>query len=66
MKVAEIRKLETDAIIKQITDVRLEISELKKSISMGETSNVRSVRNKRKQLSRMLTIVSEKLAKENI
>lgn len=66
MKLAEIRRMETQNIIKQIDGVRLEIAELKKSISMGETTNVRSIRNKRKELSRMLTVVSEKLAKEEI
>jgi ribosomal protein L29 len=66
MKIAEIRKLETDKLIKQVIKVRLEIAELKKGIVMGESTNVRAVRSKRKQLARMLTVVSEKLEKEKI
>lgn len=66
MKVAEIRKMETTKLIKQVDSVRLEIAELKKGIVMGESTNVRAVRNKRKQLARMLSIVGEKLEKEKI
>ena len=66
MKIAEIRKLETDKLIKQAGKVKIEIAELKKGIVMGESTNVRAVRNKRKQLSRMLTVIGEKLEKERI
>lgn len=66
MKITEIRKLETDKLIRQVSLVRVEIAELKKGIVMGESTNVRAVRNKRKQLSRMLTVVGEKLEKEKI
>lgn len=66
MKITEIRKLETDKLINQVSQVRVEIAELKKGIVMGESTNVRAVRNKRKQLSRMLTVVGEKLEKEKI
>jgi ribosomal protein L29 len=66
MKLAEIRKLETDKLIKQVSEVRIQIAELKKGIVVGESTNVRAVRNKRKQLSRMLTVVGEKLEKEKI
>jgi ribosomal protein L29 len=66
MKVAEIRKMETDKLIDQVSQVRLEIAELKRGIVVGESTNVRAVRSKRKQLARMLTIVGEKLEKEKI
>lgn len=66
MKLTEIRKMETNKLVKQVNDVRLEIAELKKGIVMGESTNVRAVRNKRKQLARMLTVVGEKLEKEKI
>jgi ribosomal protein L29 len=33
---------------------------------MGEVSNVRSLRNKRKDLARMLTVLGEQLAKESM
>ncbi|HEX5797737.1 MAG TPA: 50S ribosomal protein L29 [Candidatus Saccharimonadales bacterium] len=66
MKLAEIRKMDTNKLIKQVDDVKLEITELKRGIVMGESTNVRAVRNKRKQLSRMLSVIGEKLEKEKI
>ncbi len=66
MKLIEIRKIETAKLIKQVDEVKLEIAELKRGIVMGESTNVRAVRNKRKQLARMLTVVGEKLEKEKI
>lgn len=66
MKIAEIRKLDTKQLIKNVDEVREEIASLKRSIHMGESSNVRTIRNKRKQLARMLTVMSEQLEKEKV
>lgn len=66
MKLTEIRKMETKDLIKQLGDTRTEIATLRRSIHMGETTNVRTIRVKRKQLARMLTVMSEQLAKEKI
>lgn len=66
MKITEIRKMKTEEIIKNVSDARIEIAELRRRIHMGETSNVRSIRAKRKQLARMLTVMSENLSKEKI
>lgn len=66
MKTAEIRKMETAEIATTITTIREEIAELRRRIHMGETQNVRVLRSKRKDLARMLTIMSENLAKETI
>lgn len=66
MKTADIRKMETSAIAKSITEAREELAELRRRIHMGETQNVRIVRSKRKDLARMLTIMSEQLSKEKI
>ncbi len=65
MKIVEIRKLSTKELIKASDDLRSEISETRRRIHMGEVQNVRSLRTKRKELSRMLTVLSEQLAKEN-
>jgi ribosomal protein L29 len=64
MKVAEIRKLKTDEIATTVMTLREEIAEMRRRIRMGETTNVRIIRAKRKDLARMLTIMSENLAKE--
>jgi ribosomal protein L29 len=66
MKVAEIRKLSTQDLTKQTTSLREEIAELKRRSHMGEVTNVRLIRNKRKDLARMLTILGEQLAKESM
>ena len=66
MKMAEIRKLETKQLVKSVDQMRSEIAALRRSIHMGESTNVRTIRTKRKQLARMLTVMSEQLSKENI
>lgn len=64
MKIAEIRKLSTTDLTKESTKLREEITELRRRIHMGEVQNVRSLRNKRKDLARMLTVLTEQLTKE--
>lgn len=64
MKVAEIRKMSTTDLTKESTKLREEIAELKRRLHLGEVSNVRVIRNKRKDLARMLTVLSEALVKE--
>lgn len=64
MKVAEIRKLSTTELTTQSTQLREEIAELKRRVHLGEQTNVRVIRNKRKDLARLLTVLSEALVKE--
>jgi ribosomal protein L29 len=64
MKVADIRKLSTQDLTTQTTTLREEIADLKRRTVLGEVANVRLIRNKRKDLARMLTVLSEQLAKE--
>lgn len=66
MKTTEIRKMKTAEIAVSVTTLREEIAELRRRIHLGETQNVRVLRAKRKDLARMLTIMSENLAKETI
>ncbi len=66
MKVVEIRKMKTEDLVNNATTLREEIAELKRRLRMGETTNVRTIRNKRKDLARVLTVMSEQLAKENL
>lgn len=66
MKIAEIRKKSTAELTQSATSLREEIAELKKHLRMGEVQNVRVIRGKRKDLARVLTVLSEQLAKENI
>jgi large subunit ribosomal protein L29 len=64
MKIAEIRKLTTKELATESTKLREEITELRRHLYSGETQNVRALRNKRKDLARILTVLSEQLIKE--
>lgn len=66
MKIAEIRKMPTTELTAQCTQLREEIVELKRRVHLGEINNVRLIRNKRKDLARMLTVLSEQLSKEKM
>lgn len=66
MKIVEIRKLSTAQLATESTKLREEIAQLRRSLYGGETQNVRVLRNKRKDLARMLTVLGEQLAKESI
>lgn len=65
MKIAEIRKFKTEELTTESTKLRTEIAEMRRRMHMGEVQNVRMIRNKRKDLARMLTVLGEQLAKEN-
>lgn len=64
MKIAEIRKIKTNDLTTECTKLRTEIAEIRRRVHMGETTNVRQLRAKRKDLARMLTVLSEQLSKE--
>lgn len=66
MKVVEIRKMKVNELMSKVDETKVEISDLRKRVSMGESTNVRAIRNKRKDLSRMLTVIGEQLSKEKI
>ena len=68
MKITDIRKLSTSDLATETTKLREEISELRlrRSFYNGEAQNVRLIRSKRKDLARMLTVLSEQLIKESI
>lgn len=64
MKITDIRKLSTQELTTQSLQLREEIVELRRRLYSGEMQNVRSIRNKRKDLARILTVLSEQLTKE--
>ena len=64
MKIAEIRKLSTGDLAVESTKLREEIADLQRRMHMGELDNVRLIRGKRKDLARMLTVLSDQLVKE--
>jgi ribosomal protein L29 len=64
MKIADIRKMSTPELATASTTMREEITELRRRVQLGEVSNVRAIRIKRKDLARVLTVLSEELMKE--
>ena len=66
MKIADIRKLPTADLATESTKIRDEIVEMRRRLHMGELQNVRQIRNKRKDLARVLTVLGEQLTKENL
>ena len=66
MKVADIRKLSTVDLTAESTKLRDEIAQLRRRLYSGELDNVRLIRNKRKDLARMLTVLGEALSKEDL
>lgn len=64
MKIAEIRKLSTAELTRESTKLREEITELRRRLHLGEIQNARAIRNKRKDLARLLTVLGEALTKE--
>lgn len=64
MNISEIRKLSTTELTKQSTKIREDIVELRRQIIIGETTNSRAIRNKRRDLARVLTVLGEQLEKE--
>jgi ribosomal protein L29 len=64
MKVADIRKLSTVELTTESTKLREEITDMKRRLHLGEVQNVRSLRTKRKDLARVLTVLGEALVKE--
>jgi ribosomal protein L29 len=66
MKITDIRKQSTAELATTATAIREEIADLKRRMRSGEVQNVRVVRLKRKDLARILTVLSEQLAKETM
>jgi ribosomal protein L29 len=64
MKIADIRKFDTSKLADESTKLREEIAELRRRIHLGEVQDVRSLRTKRKDLARMLTVLGEQINKE--
>lgn len=66
MKIADIRKKNTNDLAKESTQLREEITEMRRRLYSGELTNVRAIRAKRKDLARVMTVLGEQLSKESI
>jgi ribosomal protein L29 len=66
VKIADIRKKTTAELATESTQLREEITELRRRLYSGEVTNVRILRTKRKDLARVLTVLGEQLQKEQV
>ncbi len=66
MKIVDIRKKSTNDLAVQSTQLREEISEMRRRLYSGEVTNVRAIRAKRRDLARVMTVLGEQLSKESI
>lgn len=65
IKIEDIRKMPADKLVSESTKLRDDIAEMRRRVHMGEMQNTRALRMKRRDLARMLTVLSEQFAKEN-
>lgn len=64
MKITDIRKMSTAELTTTSTKMREELADLRRKSHLGEINNVRAIKLKRKDLARVLTVLSEELIKE--
>lgn len=65
IKMEDIRSMSTEKLATESTKLRDELAEMRRRVHMGEMQNTRMLRTKRRDLARMLTVLSEQLSKEN-
>lgn len=64
MKNADIRKLSTEEINAQITELKAELFNLKFQNALGQVQNAARIGQVRKTIARMKTILSERASEE--
>ncbi|MDD3399588.1 MAG: 50S ribosomal protein L29 [Candidatus Paceibacterota bacterium] len=60
MKPAEIRQKPKEELLKSIKDYREKLRSLRFDLASGKVKNVREIRNIKKDIARILTILKEK------
>ncbi|WP_338601106.1 50S ribosomal protein L29 [Sulfolobus tengchongensis] len=60
LDVEELRKMEKEDLLKRLEELRLELIKLKVQARMGTLKNTASIKNTRKDIARILTVLSEK------
>jgi ribosomal protein L29 len=66
MKITEIRKMKTEELTKVSNEIREDIQGYHRQRAITQDPNVRYLRNRRKDLAKVLTVISEQLIKEGI
>ena len=57
--VKELRKMQKDELLKKLDELRLELIKLRVQSRMGTLKNTSSIKNTRKDIARVLTILNE-------
>lgn len=65
MKAAELRNLSIDELKKKELDLRRELFNLRFQLAKGELQNVRRIRAVKKDIAKILTIITEKNKKKD-
>ncbi len=65
MKAAELKNLSIDELKKKELDLRRELFNLRFQLSKGELQNVRRIRAVKKDIAKILTIITEKNKKKD-
>ncbi len=64
MNMVDMRKQKTSDLTERANKLRADIIEQTRRVRTGELTNVRSIRASRKDLARLLTVISEQLTQE--
>lgn len=59
MKPNEIRNLSTEEIMDEVAERRKKIQELRFTSVLGQTSDTKEIRRKRREIARLLTVAKE-------
>ena len=64
MKVVELREKNIDEFLKTADDLKASIHQTQMDLMMKKTQNNRNIRNSKKDLARVMTVIAEKTCSE--
>ena len=64
MKIAELRQKSVDALKRDVAHAREELRDLRFQVSQNQQKDVRKVRERKRIIAEMLTLIKEKMSKE--
>jgi large subunit ribosomal protein L29 len=59
MKTAELRKRDGKELVKMVQELTKKLSDLRFKFSSGKLKNVKEIKNSKKEIARILTIIKE-------
>lgn len=65
MKITELRKLSIAELNKQLVDTHVELTSSRRTLAAGELANPRIVRNQRREIAVLKTVLAELRREEN-